>query len=99
MDNQYLEKLIAIEERSKSNTKRINAHEEQIAKLTDVHIALTKVTDKVDNIEKIVVENKNDIKDMKEKPAKRMDAIWGYIVAGIITGLITFTFTVLGLKG
>ena len=106
MNNEYLERLVAVEQRSKSNTKRLdeidskNAEQDRkIVELSDIYIALTKVDAKLENVEKICTKNASDIEVIKGKPEKRMDQIWGYIVAALITGLITFTFTVLGLKG
>lgn len=106
MNQEYIERLVAVEQRSKSNTKRLdeidskNAEQDRkIIELSDIYIALTKVDTKLDNVEKICTKNASDIEEIKLKPSKKMDQIWGYIVSAIIAGLITFTFTVLGLKG
>lgn len=106
MDNNYIERLVAVEQRSKSNTKRLDEkdskdaeQDNKISALSDVYIALTKVNDKVASIEDNVAEIKKDLREIKDKPSKRMDAIWGYIVSAIIVALITYTFTVLGLRG
>lgn len=106
MNENYIERLVAVEQRSKSNTKRLdeidskNAEQDRkIIELSDIYIALTKVDAKLDNVEKICTKNASDIEVIKSKPGKKLDLIWGYIVAGIIAGLITFTFTILGMKG
>ena len=36
--------------------------------------------------------------DIENKPSKKMDQIWGYIVGGLIGALITFLAIKLGLK-
>lgn len=71
---------------------RVDQHEEQIRELSNVHVALTRVTDKVDNVEKDVTEMKTDIKEIKDKPAKKWEnftwLIFTTIVGAIIGGLI-----------
>lgn len=105
MEKSYLERLVEIEQRSKSNTKRLDSKDEKdkeqdkkIIELSDIYIALTKTNDKIDHIETICTNNAKDIKELKDKPSKRMDLVWGYIVSAVIVALITYTFTVLGLK-
>lgn len=72
-----IEKVAHLEERAKSNTIRLNEHDEQIKELNNVYLALTKVDDKVTNVESDVSEIKQDLKDIKEKPAKNWDKlIW-----------------------
>ncbi|MCI9233821.1 MAG: hypothetical protein HFH08_04395 [Bacilli bacterium] len=98
MEKNYIEKIVETEQRSKSNTKRLDEHDKKLEELSDVYIALTKVNDKVDNIDNDVNEIKQDIKEIKEKPNKRMDLIWGYIVSAIIGGVIGFILIKLGMK-
>ena len=89
---ELIERLITTEDRAKSNTKRLDEHDEQIKELSNVYIALTKVDDKVSNVENDVSEIKNDLKDIKEKPAKNWDKIIstmiGTIVGALAGGLI-----------
>ena len=98
MEKEYIEKIIENEQRGKSNTKRLDEHDRKLEELSDVYIALTKVNDKVDNIDNDVNEIKSDIKEIKDKPNKRIDQMWGYIVSTIIGGLIGFVFIKLGMK-
>lgn len=98
MEEKYIEKIIETEQRSKSNTKRLDEHDEQIKELSNVYVALTKTNDKVDKIESDVSEIKVDLKDIKEIPKKKLDSIWGCIVSAIIGGIIGFIFFKLGLK-
>lgn len=96
MSNDYIERLVAVEQRSKSNTKRLDEHsttlieyDKRIDALSDVYVALTKVNDKVDNVEKNVTEMKNDIKDIKGKPAEKLEKLWGYFFSAIIGSVAT----------
>ena len=73
---------------------------------------LKKVFDKINSIaistEKLAVEMKYmreeqtkmdaRITTIEEKPSKKLDLIWGYIVSAIIGGLIGFLLVKLGLK-
>lgn len=57
--------------------------------LSDVYVALTKVNDKVDNVIVNVSEMKTDIKEIKGKPAEKLDKIWGYFFSAIIGSVVT----------
>lgn len=96
MNENYLERLVAVEQRSKSNTKRLdeidskNAEQDRkIIELSDIYIALTKVDTKLDNVEKICTKNASDIEEIKSKPIKRMNAIWGYFFSALIGSVVT----------
>lgn len=96
MNNEYIERLVAVEQRSKSNTKRLDEHsitltdhDRRMDELSDVYVALTKVNDKVDNVEKNVIEMKKDITEIKGKPLERMEKIWGYIASALIGSVVT----------
>ena len=80
MEKEYLTKLVEVEQRSKSNMKRLDEHDEQIKELSNVYVALTKVDDKVSNVENDVSEIKQDLKDIKEKPGKNWDNLKWIIV-------------------
>lgn len=96
MNNEYLERLVAVEQRCKSNTKRLdeidskNAEQDRkIIELSDIYIALTKVDTKLDNVETICKKNASDIEEIKSKPIKRIDAIWGYFFSALIGSVVT----------
>lgn len=85
------ERLAKVEEKVKINSNRLNEHEQKIEKLSDVYVALTKVNDKVENVENDVSEMKADIKVIKDKPAKRFENIVDTIlktVVGAIAGAV-----------
>ena len=102
MSNDYLERLVAVEQRSKSNTKRIDEHsitltdhDRRIDELSDVYVALTKVNDKVDNVVKNVTEMKEDIKEIKNKPAEKLDKLWGYFFSAIVVSVATSLISII----
>ncbi|MCI8459911.1 MAG: hypothetical protein HFE81_00810 [Bacilli bacterium] len=98
MDRKDIELIKEIEQRSKSNTKRLDEHDKKIEELSDVYIALTKTNDKVDNIETDVKDIKSDIKEIKDKPGRRLDQIIGYVLSALIGGVIGYILLKLGLK-
>lgn len=98
MDKNETKWITEIEQRSKQNEKRLNTHEKKINELSDVYIALTKVNDKVDTIDSDVKVIKQDISDIKSKPAKRYEQIIGYVLSALIGGLIGFVLFKIGLK-
>ena len=81
MEEKYVLKIQENEDRSKSNTKRLDEHDKKIDELSDMYVALTKVDNKVTNVEKDVTEIKTDLKSIKEKPSKR----WEQVVNLVIT--------------
>lgn len=100
MSDNYIERLVAVEQRSKSNTKRLdeidnkNAEQDKkIIELSDIYIALTKVDTKLDNVEKICTKNASDIEELKSKPMKKIDAIWGYFFSALIGSIVTSVLT------
>ena len=98
MTKDEIKLLTEIDQRSKSNSKRLDAHEKKIGELSDVYIALTKVNDKVDTIDSNVAKIEKDVQEIKEKPAKRIDTIITCIITAIIAGVIGFVFARLGIK-
>ena len=98
MDKDDIKLLTEIDQRSKSNTRRLDEHDIKIAKLSDVYVALTQVSDKVNVIDDDVKEIKGDLQIIKEKPTKRYEQIVGYILSAIVGGIIGLIFTLIGLK-
>ena len=98
MDKDDIKLITEINERSKSNEKRLDEHDTKIAKLTDVYIALTKDSDKVNIIDDDVKEIKTDLQEIKEKPTKRYEQVVGYILSALVGIIITLVFAKIGLK-
>ena len=98
MEKEYIERLVEIEQRSKSNTKRLDTVENKVEDIHSLTLAIKEIATEV----KIMREDLNKIDKrlitLEDKPSKRMDLIWGYIVSAVIGGLIGYTFIRLGLK-
>lgn len=95
-EKELIERLVQNEQRSKSNTKRLDEHEEHIKELSNVYVALTKVDDKVSNVENDVSEIKKDLKDIKEKPSKNWDNLKWIIVTRNCNSSSGFLFGKIG---
>lgn len=92
------ERITKLEIQVSENKARIERHEEKISKLSDVYIALTKVTDKVDNVEKDISEVKSDIKEIKEKPAKKWESVVSQIISILVATIAGYFLAKVGLK-
>lgn len=110
MENtELIEKVAHLDEREKSNTKRLNEHDikfkeqdNKIEELSNVYIALTKVDNKVDNLdgkfgnmESDVSEIKSDLKEMKEKPLKEYENTKSQIKKQVISFFVGIALTAL----
>lgn len=98
MDTNYLERLVEVEQRSKSNTKRLDEDER---KIEDIHSLALSIRDIATEV-KLMREDLNKIDKrvlaIEDKPSKRMDLIWGYVMSALIGGIIGYILIKLGLK-
>ena len=98
MDTNYLERLVEVEQRSKSNTKRLDEDER---KIEDIHSLALSIRDIATEV-KLMREDLNKIDKrvlaIEDKPSKRMDLIWGDIMSAVVGGIIGYTLIKLGLK-
>lgn len=98
MDNKYIERLVEVEQRSKSNTKRLDNVEEKVEDIHNLTLAVKEIATEVKMMREDLNKIDNRVVVLEEKPSKKMDLIWGYIVSAIIGGLIGYILLKLGLK-
>lgn len=67
LDEKYIEKIAEIEQRSKSNTKRLDEYDGQIKKLQNTYTIMEKMDYRMENVENNVSEIKEDIQKSKEQ--------------------------------
>ncbi len=72
LDEKYIEKIAETEQRSKSNTKRIDEHDEQIKELQNTYSIMEKMDYRMGNVENNVSEIKEDIQKSKEQKRNEM---------------------------
>ena len=91
-------RLIETEQRSKSNSHRIDKLEEKIEDISGIVTALQVMNTRMDTMDGEIKEVRKDIKELVDKPAKRWEAIVGAVIGAVVAGLIAFVFFKLGLK-
>ena len=95
------EELIALthdnEQRSKSNTYRIDKLEEQQKQLSDLVSAVAVLAEKQSQIGDDVDDIKREIKVLAEKPAKRWDGVVDKIISAIIAAIMGYALARIGL--
>lgn len=104
-ENKMLERFISTEERSKSNTKRLDEHDKSINELKKTYAIMENMNYRMGNVEKSV-ESINIKLDRQEKEisaesvkdVKKKSELVDYILKGILTILIGYIAIKLGLK-
>lgn len=97
MDLEHEERLSKVEERAKSNTKRLDEVEERQNNLDDLVASVRVLATREERVEKDVTEIKSDVKSIKEKPGKRWEAMVDKIVWAVLAAVIAFLLGRIGL--
>ena len=90
------EKLVEIDARSKSNTKRLDKVEERLDKQDELIRGLEGVSYKVDQVEKNVTEIKSDVKTIAAKPGNRWEKLVDTVIGVIVGALLALAFSQVG---
>lgn len=88
-------RLTEIEQRSKSNTKRIDKLEQIQSELKAISTTLVKVGDKVEYLGKSVNSLTHKVEATEEQPKKTLGTIKSAIITSIISGLIAIAISVI----
>jgi len=104
-NDEMVTKITEVEQRSKSNTKRIDKLEETNEALTNLTTSVRELVIKqnytkesIDKLDKRVSGIGTRIDNIEQKPAKRWDSIVEKIILTIIALLIGFIFAKIGVK-
>lgn len=81
------ERISALEEDSKKNAE---AHREFYGKFEQMKVDNAVANNNMMNITSTLSEIRADVKELKEKPAKRYDAIVMYIITSVLGALVGF---------
>lgn len=97
MEREFEHRLTEVEDRSKSNSHRLDEMEKRQDNLDDLVSTVKVLADREERVEDDVKEIKNDVKSIKDKPGKRWDAIvdkavWAFLAAVIGFVLAHFGF-------
>lgn len=82
--------LKEVEDRSKGNTRRIETLEKKVDDIGQVVGVLQAMQKDLEHLSKDVTETRNDVKELKEKPAKRWEDLVGKIIWGVVGAVLTF---------
>lgn len=88
-------RLTEIEQRSKSNTRRIDKLEQIQSELKAISTTLVKVGDKVEYLGKSVDYLSDKVEATEEQPKKTLGTIKSAIITSIISGLVAIAISVI----
>lgn len=98
MEKDIEHRLTVVEDRSKSNTIRLDEVERRQDNLEELTTTVKVLATKEENVERTVGEIKNDVKEMKDKPNKRYDKIIDVIITAVIGVLVGYIFAKIGIN-
>ena len=91
-------RLTQVEERAKSNSRRLDQVEKRQAEIGDLVTSMATMAQKQETMERDVGEIKAKIDVLAAKPGKRWDAIVDKILLGIVAALVAYALSRLGLS-
>lgn len=97
VDFEHEERLSKVEERSKSNTHRINDLEKRQDNLDELVGTVKVLAVREENVETDVKEIKNDVKSLTGKPGKRWDGLVDKIIMVVAAAVVGFILAKIGL--
>ena len=97
MDFEHEERLTKVEERTKSNTHRIDDLEKRQDNLDDLVSTVKVLAVREENVESDVKEIKSDVKSLTSKPGQRWDGLVDKIIMTIAAAVLAFILAKIGL--
>ena len=98
-------RVIETEQRSKSNSHRLDKLEGKVEDLSGIVATLQVFDQRMGNLEEEEKETRKEVKGLRDdiqtlmqKPAKRWETIVAAAISAIVTGLIAFALFKFGLK-
>lgn len=90
-------RLTEIEERSKSNTHRIDSMEKRQDHLDELVSTVKVLAVREETVESDVKEIKADVKELTSKPAKQWDKVVSQIISLVVAAVVGFILAKIGL--
>ena len=88
MENtEFIEKLIATEERAKSNTKRIDEVEQEVKENRELTVAVKEIATEMKHLREEQSNMNDRLKIIEEKPSKNWDKVITTIIGTIVGAL------------
>lgn len=96
MDLDHERRLTEVEDRAKSNTKRLEDVERRQDNLDSLVASVAVMAKEQEYIKSDVTEIKSDVKSLTEKPAKRWDSIVEKVIWAVLAAVITYCLAQIG---
>lgn len=96
-DVEIAQRLTEVEERSKSNTKRIDRLTERQDNLEKLVTSVEVLATKMDGVIVTVKETKEKVDELSAKPGKKWDGLAEKIVWAVVAAMIAFCLAQIGL--
>ena len=97
MEREVEHRLTEVEERSKSNTHRLDEVERRQDNLDKLATSVSLLAEREERVENDVKEIKADVKTLADKPGKRYDALVEKVAWAVIAAVIAFVLGRIGL--
>lgn len=98
MERKDIERLVETEDRSKSNTKRLDDHERRIDALEKTYSIMEKMDYRMENVEGSVKEINKKLDDKIQEKGKKWDKLIDYLFYFVLALLLGYISIQLGLK-
>ena len=92
MEMQFEHRLTMVEDRSKSNTKRLDEMEKRQDNLDELISTVKVLAVREENVENDVKEIKSEVKNLTSKPGKRWDNLVNAVVVAVVGVIVGFVF-------
>lgn len=89
-------RLTAVEDRSKSNTKRIDELEKRADDTEKLVTSVAIIAEKQNQMDGDIKEMKGDVKRILDKPGKRWDSVAEKVLLAVVTAVVAYMLTHLG---
>lgn len=91
-DSEVLERLARLEAEVKAAFKRIDEQKQLAESVHSLALSVERLTGAQKNMSDKLASVAADVEELKEKPAKRWDAIIAAVIAAVVGGLVGFFF-------
>ena len=99
MDESIIKDLADIQQRTHSNTRRIEVLEKGQADLNQLVTSVALIAQKQEQMEHGIEEIRGDVRTLLQKPARRWESIVEIVFKVVLTALITTALIKLGIGG
>lgn len=90
--------LSAVDSRSKSNAHRLDEHQRQINDQEKLIATVAQIATKQDAMESTMEEIKTDVKGIRERPARRGEALVDKLVYAFLAALMAYVLARMGIQ-